>query len=309
MGKGADWSFHRAHRAAGRPHVPKAPGTCAGSAEGPGPIQPQPAQCQPGTADPSVPRKQPHKGKHIPVEAPSCLQDARIPTVSRRVPGRPCCGLGGPASLHMRPGPLAGPPGFSRILGAPGLSDADCRHSCPGAGGNAALLGPALPESLAASSPQQACDRDSTRQLGSPGSPRGLPPLAPVGFRRSVSSQRVGAAGECLWAGAPFAGRALTQAWWGPSPGRRLHPLLPLPRPVWKARAAPVTLACGPPCVSPAPLPRFLGPRPGDPLPTQHLFPRAGAPPPAQEPVSQRFFRLQFKKLECKRQVSFQLFG
>lgn len=60
---------------------------CRPSWKGPGPIQLQPAQCQPGTADPSVPRKQPHKGKHIPVEAPSCLQDARIPTVSRRVPG------------------------------------------------------------------------------------------------------------------------------------------------------------------------------------------------------------------------------
>lgn len=53
VGKSVDWSFHRELTGRRPPHVPKAPGTCADSAgRAPGPIQPQPAQCQPGWLTP-----------------------------------------------------------------------------------------------------------------------------------------------------------------------------------------------------------------------------------------------------------------
>ena len=83
--------------------------------KGPGPIRPQPAQHQPSTADPPVPRKEPPKGKRLPVEAPSCLQDTQVPTALR--------GAGGGRGFQSRVSEPQGPGGGSavalRSLGIP----------------------------------------------------------------------------------------------------------------------------------------------------------------------------------------------
>ena len=155
------WWLVLSHGLTGPQAAPRAKGprhSCRPSWKGPGPIWPQPAQHQLGTADPPVPRKQPHKGKHIPVEAPSCLQDARVPTALRGAGGGR--GLQSPVPEPQRPGggraaalgglgiPRTRGPGqplVPRVLRDPGRSparlDTDCRHSCPGAEGDAALLG------------------------------------------------------------------------------------------------------------------------------------------------------------------------
>lgn len=91
---------------------------------------------------------------------------------------------------------------------------------------------------------------------------------------------------------------ALTQAWWGPSPGAQAPPAAP-PHP------SPVSGRLGAAPLGPWPaVPRGVPPRPASrahapgTLCPPSTPPRAGArPPPAQKPVSQRFFRLQFKKL------------
>ena len=211
-------------RLTGPQAAPRARGpghSCRPSWKGSGPIWPQPAQRQPGTADPPVPRKQPHKGKHIPVEAPSCLQDARVPTALRGAGGGR--GLQNPVPEPQRPGgghaaalgglgiPRTRGPGrplVPRVLQDPGRSparlDTDCRHSCPGAGGDAALLGSRvllrpwlLPRP---SKPVTGTRPDNWGTLGVP--ERGLSCPGFCGLQATASApQQVGAVSGCSLGG------------------------------------------------------------------------------------------------------------